>query len=85
MKPIRRRLICLLLCAALFLGAMPAQSFAAEVFTDISDGQYYYAPVLWAVNHVPQITNGVDSAYFAPATTCTRGQVVTFLWRAAGE
>ena len=47
--------------------------------------QYYYEPVLWAVNHKPQITQGTSADTFSPAATCTRGQVVTFLWRAAGE
>ncbi len=47
--------------------------------------QYYYDPVLWAVNQTPQITAGTSATTFSPAATCTRGQVVTFLWRAAGE
>lgn len=53
-------------------------------FTDVPAGQYYYEPVLWAVNQTPQITNGIDATHFGPAATCTRGQVVTFLWRSAG-
>ena len=53
-------------------------------FVDVVSGQYYYDPVLWAVNHDPQITNGTDATHFSPMTTCTRGQVVTFLWRAKG-
>ena len=54
-------------------------------FSDVSDNAYYYAPVLWAVNHKPQITNGTSSDTFSPDATCTRAQVVTFLWRAMGE
>ena len=54
-------------------------------FTDVAAGQYYYDPVLWAVNHKPQITNGTSRTTFSPLNVCTRGQVVTFLWRAAGE
>ena len=81
----KKRLTSLLLCAALLLGLLPLQSYAAETFTDVSSNQYYYEPVQWAVSHVPQITNGVDSTHFGPAQTCTRGQVVTFLWRAMGE
>ena len=53
-------------------------------FTDVSAGKYYYDPVLWAVNHEPQITNGTSPTTFEPEKTCTRGQVVTFLWRAMG-
>ena len=54
-------------------------------FEDTKDaGRYYYDAVRWAVSHEPQITNGTDSTHFSPDATCTRGQVVTFLWRAAG-
>ena len=57
----------------------------ANPFTDVPEGQYYYEPVLWAVNHEPQITNGKQADLFAPNDVCTRAQFVTFLWRAAGE
>ena len=53
-------------------------------FTDVAEGAFYYDAVLWAVNHGPQITNGTSATTFSPNATCTRGQVVTFLWRAAG-
>ena len=53
-------------------------------FIDVPDGQYYTSPVLWAVSHEPQITNGTSPTAFSPDATCTRGQVVTFLWRAMG-
>ncbi len=53
-------------------------------FTDVKDNDYYYDAVLWAFYHEPQITTGMTDTEFSPATTCTRGQVVTFLWRAAG-
>ncbi len=53
-------------------------------FVDIKYGAYYFSPVLWAVEHEPQITNGTDPTHFSPSATCTRAQVVTFLWRAAG-
>ena len=53
-------------------------------FTDVVEGKFYYDAVLWAVAHEPQITNGTDATHFSPDATCTRGQVVTFLWRAKG-
>ena len=53
-------------------------------FTDVKDNDYFYEAVLWAFYHEPQVTNGMTDTEFSPATTCTRGQVVTFLWRAAG-
>ena len=60
----------------------PAEPFR---FEDVKDeGKFYYEPVYWAYVHEPQITNGVDDTHFGPDASCTRGQVVTFLWRAAG-
>ena len=53
-------------------------------FTDVKNGDYFYDPVLWALNHKPQITDGMTETTFAPDATCTRGQVVTFLWRSMG-
>ena len=53
-------------------------------FTDVKEGKYYYEPVLWAYYHDPQITTGTTATTFGPNDTCTRGQVVTFLWRAKG-
>ena len=54
-------------------------------FNDVPDGQYYYEPVLWAIGQEPQITTGTSADRFSPNATCTRAQVVTFLWRASGE
>ena len=51
-------------------------------FTDVAQGSYCYDAVNWAADK--GITKGVDSTHFAPNNDCTRGQVVTFLWRAAG-
>ena len=52
-------------------------------FEDVTSSDYYYEPVLWAVDE--GITDGVTETEFAPEDTCKRSQVVTFLWRAAGE
>ena len=52
-------------------------------FTDVAAGSYCYNAVQWAVAN--SITNGTDAMHFSPNAGCTRGQVVTFLWRAAGE
>ena len=53
-------------------------------FTDVKESDYYYDAVDWAFNSDPQVTDGTSATTFSPAKTCTRGQVVTFLWRAAG-
>lgn len=54
-------------------------------FVDVHFGDYFYDAVLWAVGHAPQITNGTSDTTFSPGNTVTRGQAVTFLWRAVGE
>ncbi len=51
-------------------------------FTDVADGTYYHDAVLWALKN--NITTGVTPTQFQPSAVCTRGQVVTFLWRAKG-
>ena len=53
-------------------------------FVDVKEGAFYYDAVLWAVNATPQITAGTDKTHFSPNATCTRAQIVTFLWRAYG-
>ena len=54
-------------------------------FDDVRDEtKFYFDPVYWAFAARPQITKGVDETHFGPDAGCTRGQVVTFLWRAAG-
>ena len=49
-------------------------------FKDVAEGQYYYNAVLWAVEK--GVTTGTSADKFSPNATCTRGQIVTFLWRA---
>lgn len=51
-------------------------------FTDVKQGAYYKA-ILWAVEK--GITNGTTATTFSPNATCTRAQIVTFIYRAAGE
>ncbi|MBQ6431279.1 MAG: 5'-nucleotidase C-terminal domain-containing protein [Oscillospiraceae bacterium] len=51
-------------------------------FTDVKDGDYFYDAVIWAVKN--EVTKGTSDTTFSPADTCTRAQVVTFLWRAKG-
>ena len=53
-------------------------------FEDVKEGKYYYDAVLWAYYHDPQITGGTDETHFSPNKTCTREQIVTFLWKAKG-
>ncbi len=52
-------------------------------FIDVLPGAYYYDAVEWAV--AEGITNGITATTFCPDMVCTRAQMVTFLWRAAGK
>lgn len=52
-------------------------------FVDVKDGDYFYDAVRWAVEK--GVTNGTDATHFSPDANCTRAQIVTFLWRAAGS
>ena len=51
-------------------------------FTDVSESDYSYKAILWAVEN--NITNGTSATTFSPKATCTRAHIVTFLYRAAG-
>ncbi len=55
---------------------------ASNPFTDVPAASYYHDAVLWALEN--GVTTGVTANQFQPNSTCTRGQVVTFLWRASG-
>ena len=52
---------------------------SANPFTDVSKSEYYYDAVLWAVKN--NVTAGTSATTFSPAAPCTRGQIVTFLYR----
>ena len=54
-----------------------------KTFVDVPAGTWYTDAVAWAVAN--GITNGTDETHFSPDVPCTRAQMVTFLWRAAGE
>ena len=52
-------------------------------FIDVKTTDYFYNSVKWAVGK--NITNGTSSTTFSPSKSCTRAEIVTFLWRAAGS
>lgn len=56
---------------------------SAVSFSDVPSNAYYAEGVVWAV--AKQITDGVGDGRFEPNTDCSRAQIVTFLWRAAGS
>ena len=53
------------------------------LFSDVSPTDYYYEPIRWAVNR--GIAEGVSQTRFGVNEPCSRGQIVTYLWRAAGS
>ena len=57
----------------------PASKTSAMPFTDVPVGSYYYDAVLWAVEN--GITKGTSDTTFSPNMTCSRAQIVAFLWR----
>ena len=57
-------------------------SLVADGFLDVPSNAFFKDAVAWAVEN--EITNGLDAMHFGPNNTCTRAQVVTFLWRAKG-
>ena len=60
---------------------LPA-AIRSNPFSDVAGGAYYNEAVRWAVKN--GIASGTDAKHFSPDAACTRGQAVTFLWRAAG-
>ncbi len=59
------------------------EKLPSGLFTDVPEGSWYEEAVYWAVSK--GITNGIGEGLLGPGKSCTRAQVVTFLWRAAGE
>ena len=77
---------CLRSHVATFLWAAegkPEPSSYSNLFTDVSSSDWFYKPVLWAVEN--GITSGVSPDRFGPDDVCNRYQVVFFLWKAAGS
>ena len=64
-------------------GVQTMVSDARSRFADLSANAFYLDPVAWAVNR--GITTGRTATTFAPTQTCTHGEILTFLWRAAGK
>lgn len=67
------------LCAFLCVSAAALEN----PFSDVRNDAPYYDAVMWALE--THVTAGTSATAFSPSATCNRGQVVTFLWRAAGQ
>lgn len=83
----KKRMICLLMALVLSLGltvpAFAATKSTAVSFRDVSSGDWCYAPVSWAVQN--GVTTGTTTTTFSPNDTCTKAQIITFIWRASGK
>ena len=55
----------------------------SRIFTDVDRTLWYHLPIDWAVTN--KVTTGLSAKTFGPDASCTRAQMVTFLWRAVGE
>ena len=88
MKKLISLLLTGLMCANLTAPALAAEDTAdtaapgqtAVTFTDMPSSPEFVESITWAVEN--GITKGVSGTLFAPNATCTRAQIVTFLWRA---
>ena len=65
------------------LQGSPAPNSSSCKFPDVKKTDYFYKPVIWAVEN--GITTGYSDGTFEPQNVCTRAQTVTFLWRMAGK
>lgn len=78
----KKKLAALVLTLAL-LAQSGLLTVPANAFSDVDEGLYYAAPIAWAVER--GITTGTSGTTFSPDALCTRGQIITFLWRASGS
>ena len=82
----KRVFACVVLIAAMIasLAGNVTMVLASGKFRDVQNaGKYYYKPIYWAVDK--GITSGTSATTFSPNEYCTRAQIVTFLWKAAGS
>ena len=77
-----KKTIAIALTLILALGCAQV-AFASGEFTDVAEDAYYADAVAWAVDKA--VTDGMGDGAFAPDSTVTRAQAVTFLWRMAGK
>ena len=73
------------LTATVFAEGTRGPASYANPFKDVKAGKYYYDAVLWAFNHEPQVASGMNETTFGVNNSCTRAQIATFLYAAAGK
>ncbi len=70
-------------CISFLARALGGKAESQASFSDVAADAYYADAVSWATEN--NISTGVGGALFAPDSKCTRGQIVTFLWRVYGR
>ena len=86
-KRLRGMISLLLIQAMLIIVICPGVKADAAVynpFTDVSTDQVFYDAVMWAYSSKPQVVSGISATKFKPYNTCTRAQIVSFMWRMNG-
>ena len=89
MRSVTQKFICIVLSMAFIVGFVPLAKpefgvTAASGFSDVTNpDDFWYKPVYWAADN--KITTGYSDGTFKPGNTCTRAQMVTFIWRMAGR
>ena len=78
----RKQTVLLAIALTILLAAFLTVCASAAAFGDVPEDAYYASAVAWALEN--GVTTGTSETTFSPAAACTRGQVVTFLWRASG-
>ena len=78
----RRKLLVLLLSLILIVQVFGITA-SADTFSDVSSNSYYYSAVNWAIKY--GVTSGATATTFLPSKACTRAQILTFIWKAAGS
>ena len=80
-KRLLTRIFSSVVAASLMLGSM---ALAAETnFTDVPSGSWYEEPISWAVEE--GVTTGTSESTFSPDVTCSKAEILTFIWRACGS
>ena len=79
----RKKILSIVLAMIIAVSLCTPVYAADNGFSDVSGDHVFHDAILWAAEQ--GITGGYADGTFRPSADCTRGQVVTFLWRMAGE
>ncbi len=66
------------------VGAPEPEPVSESPFSDVKPNAWYYKAVLWAVQYTPPVTGGIGDGKFGPEKTCTRAEIITFLYKVYG-